>query len=39
MIHIIERYKGNAIEGSIDPHTRWNPEWRVEPQMTGVAGG
>ena len=25
MIHIIERYKGNAIEGSIDPHTRWNP--------------
>ncbi len=25
MIHIIERYKGNAIEGSIDPRTRWNP--------------
>src|SRR3954466_2149161 len=25
MIHTIERYKGNAIEGSIDPHTRWNP--------------
>jgi UDP-sulfoquinovose synthase len=25
MIHIIERYKGNAIESSIDPHTRWNP--------------
>jgi UDP-sulfoquinovose synthase len=25
MIHIIERHKGNAIEGSIDPHTRWNP--------------
>jgi UDP-sulfoquinovose synthase len=25
MIHIIERYKGNAIEGSIDPQTRWNP--------------
>ncbi|HEY5816140.1 MAG TPA: NAD-dependent epimerase/dehydratase family protein [Solirubrobacterales bacterium] len=25
MIHAIERYKGNVIEGSIDPHTRWNP--------------
>lgn len=25
MIHSIERYKGNAIEGSIDPRTRWNP--------------
>jgi UDP-sulfoquinovose synthase len=25
MIHIIERYKGNAIESSIDPRTRWNP--------------
>jgi UDP-sulfoquinovose synthase len=25
MIHIIERYKGNTIESSIDPHTRWNP--------------
>ncbi len=25
MIHIIERYKGNAIEASIDPRTRWNP--------------
>jgi UDP-sulfoquinovose synthase len=25
MIHIIERYKGNTIEGSIDPRTRWNP--------------
>jgi UDP-sulfoquinovose synthase len=25
MIHIIERHKGNAIESSIDPHTRWNP--------------
>ena len=25
MIHIIERYKGNAIETAIDPHTRWNP--------------
>jgi UDP-sulfoquinovose synthase len=25
MIHIIERYKGNAIESSIDPQTRWNP--------------
>jgi UDP-sulfoquinovose synthase len=25
MIHAIERYKGNAIEGSIDPRTRWNP--------------
>ncbi len=25
MIHAIERYKANAIEGSIDPRTRWNP--------------
>jgi UDP-sulfoquinovose synthase len=25
LLHTIERYKGNAIEGSIDPHTRWNP--------------
>jgi UDP-sulfoquinovose synthase len=25
MIHAIERYKGRAIETSIDPHTRWNP--------------
>jgi len=25
MIHIIERYKGNTIESSIDPRTRWNP--------------
>jgi UDP-sulfoquinovose synthase len=25
MIHAIERYKGNAIEASIDPRTRWNP--------------
>jgi UDP-sulfoquinovose synthase len=25
MIHVIERHKGNAIEGSIDPRTRWNP--------------
>jgi len=25
MLHSIERYKGNAIEGSIDPRTRWNP--------------
>jgi UDP-sulfoquinovose synthase len=25
IIHAIERYKGNAIEGSIDPRTRWNP--------------
>jgi UDP-sulfoquinovose synthase len=25
MIHIIERYKGNAIDSSIDPRTRWNP--------------
>jgi UDP-sulfoquinovose synthase len=25
MIHAIERYKDNAIEGSIDPQTRWNP--------------
>jgi len=25
MIHIIERYKGNTIESSIDPQTRWNP--------------
>ncbi len=25
MLHAIERYKSNAIEGSIDPRTRWNP--------------
>jgi UDP-sulfoquinovose synthase len=25
MVHIIERYKGNTIEASIDPRTRWNP--------------
>jgi UDP-sulfoquinovose synthase len=25
IIHAIERYKGNVIEASIDPHTRWNP--------------
>jgi UDP-sulfoquinovose synthase len=25
IIHAIERYKGNTIETSIDPHTRWNP--------------
>jgi UDP-sulfoquinovose synthase len=25
IVHAIERYKGNVIEGSIDPHTRWNP--------------
>ncbi|MEX0971977.1 MAG: NAD-dependent epimerase/dehydratase family protein [Solirubrobacterales bacterium] len=25
MIHAIERHKGNVIESSIDPHTRWNP--------------
>jgi UDP-sulfoquinovose synthase len=25
MLHIIERYKGAAIEGAIDPRTRWNP--------------
>jgi UDP-sulfoquinovose synthase len=25
IIHAIERYKGNAIESSIDPRTRWNP--------------
>jgi UDP-sulfoquinovose synthase len=25
MIHTIERHKGNAIEASIDPRTRWNP--------------
>jgi UDP-sulfoquinovose synthase len=25
MIHAIERHKGNAIESSIDPSTRWNP--------------
>jgi UDP-sulfoquinovose synthase len=25
MLHAIERYKGQVIEGSIDPHTRWNP--------------
>ncbi|HSS03636.1 MAG TPA: NAD-dependent epimerase/dehydratase family protein [Solirubrobacterales bacterium] len=25
IIHAIERYKANVIEGSIDPRTRWNP--------------
>jgi UDP-sulfoquinovose synthase len=25
IVHAIERYKGNVIESSIDPHTRWNP--------------
>jgi UDP-sulfoquinovose synthase len=25
VIHAIERHKGNVIESSIDPHTRWNP--------------
>ena len=25
IIHGIERYKGNVIESSIDPHTHWNP--------------
>ena len=25
LLHAIERYKGNAIEASIDPRTRWNP--------------
>jgi UDP-sulfoquinovose synthase len=25
MIHAIERHKGNVVEGSIDPRTRWNP--------------
>ena len=25
MIHAIERHKGRAIEGAIDPRTRWNP--------------
>jgi UDP-sulfoquinovose synthase len=25
MLGTLERYKGNVIEGSIDPHTRWNP--------------
>jgi len=25
IVHAIERYKGNAIESAIDPHTRWNP--------------
>jgi len=25
MIHVIERYKGRVIEGSIDPRTRWAP--------------
>ncbi len=25
IIHGIERYKGNVIESSIDPRTRWNP--------------
>jgi len=25
MLHIIERYKGNALDIAIDPRTRWNP--------------
>ncbi len=25
MLHAVERYKEHAIEGSIDPQTRWNP--------------
>jgi UDP-sulfoquinovose synthase len=25
IIHAIERHKEHVIEGSIDPHTRWNP--------------
>jgi UDP-sulfoquinovose synthase len=25
MLHTIERHKGNAIEASINPRTRWNP--------------
>jgi UDP-sulfoquinovose synthase len=25
IVHAIERYKGNVIEGSIDPRTRWDP--------------
>jgi UDP-sulfoquinovose synthase len=25
MLHAIERYKERVIDGSIDPHTRWNP--------------
>jgi hypothetical protein len=25
MLGIIERYRSNAIETSIDPRTRWNP--------------
>jgi UDP-sulfoquinovose synthase len=25
MLELIERYKGNAIESSIEPRTRWNP--------------
>ncbi|MGV1047407.1 MAG: NAD-dependent epimerase/dehydratase family protein [Solirubrobacterales bacterium] len=25
MLHTIERHKGSAIEGAIDPRTRWNP--------------
>jgi len=30
MIHTIERFKERVIEGSIDPHTRWNPGERVQ---------
>jgi UDP-sulfoquinovose synthase len=25
VLHILERYKGDAIESAIDPRTRWNP--------------
>jgi UDP-sulfoquinovose synthase len=30
MIHVIERYKGHVIEGSIDPKTRWSPGTPVQ---------
>jgi UDP-sulfoquinovose synthase len=30
MIHTIERFKERVVEGSIDPHTRWNPGERVQ---------
>jgi UDP-sulfoquinovose synthase len=33
MIHAIERHKGRAIEGAIDPRTRWRP---AEPELDTV---
>jgi hypothetical protein len=34
---VIERYKGRAIEGAIDPRTRWRPAG--EPDTVPVDDG